>query len=67
MVHPNQSTRSTANLKVPVGTPAWITVEMIEDTLRTWQPYYDQPLTVTDALEILIHVGRLNDLLETSK
>lgn len=45
------------------GAPAWITPELLADTLRTWQPYYDHPLTETEALEILLTVRQLADLL----
>lgn len=44
--------------------PAWITEELIADTISTWQPYYDEPLTEQDAIEVLVNVGRLFDLLE---
>ena len=43
--------------------PDWITPELIEKTLRTWQPYYDEPLIPEDALEIISSVGRLFDVL----
>ena len=55
----------TANRQTSVleGAPAWITPEMLADTLVTWQPYYDEQLTETEALEILLAVGQLVDLL----
>ena len=56
--------REPARLVVPAGTPAWITPELLEQTIATWQPYYQQPLTVEGALEILIDVGRLFTVLE---
>lgn len=36
---------------------------LIQSTLRVWQPYYDFPLTSTDALEILRNVRRMGELL----
>ena len=51
---------------VPQGAPPWITAQLIEATLRSWQPHYDRRLTSTDAIEILLDVGRLLDLLEES-
>ena len=48
----------------PPGRPSWITPELIEDTLKTWQPYYGKYLTTDDALEILLTVGHLLDTLE---
>ncbi len=49
---------------IPAGAPEWITAELIVDTISTWQPYYDGQLTSQDALEILLGVGRLMDILE---
>ena len=46
------------------GLPAWISSELIEDTIRVWQPYYEQPLTVDDAIQILLCVDRLVDVLQ---
>ena len=48
------------------GLPAWISSELIEDTIRVWQPYYDQPLTVDDAIQILLCVDRVVDVLQGS-
>ena len=44
---------------VPVGLPAWITADLIAETLRVWQPYYSEPLTPEDAIGILLNVGGL--------
>ena len=44
---------------VPAGLPAWITADLIAETLRVWQPYYAQPLTPEDAIGILLNVGNL--------
>ena len=48
---------------VPPGAPKWITGNEIEDTLRVWQRYYRQLLTADDALEILINVHNLFDVM----
>lgn len=40
-----------------------ISAELIEQTLRTWQPYYQTALTPEDALYIIMSVGRLFDVL----
>ena len=52
----------------PEGTrlhaPDWITDNLIADTIRSWQPHYDFDLTKQDAIEMLVNVGRLFDLLE---
>ena len=44
--------------------PSWITDDLIADTISTWQPYYNTPLTEQDAIEMLVNVGRLFDMLE---
>lgn len=46
-------------IELPPGTPAWISEEMVEHTLRVWQPRYRTPLTVEDAVSILVSTGRL--------
>ncbi len=47
---------------LPSGVPDWITPELVQDTLDTWQAYYRQALTESDAVEILRAVGRFLDL-----
>ena len=44
---------------VPPGVPAWVTPELIAETLRVWQPYYAAPLTPDDAVGIILTVGQL--------
>jgi hypothetical protein len=48
---------------VPPGTPAWITPKLLRSTIDTWQPFYKEPLTLDDAVIILISVGRLFEVL----
>jgi hypothetical protein len=48
---------------VPAGTPNWITDELIEVTIRTWQPYYEAPLSTDDAIEIIRNAALLFDAL----
>lgn len=48
---------------VPAGAPDWITPELIEATLRTWQPYYQAVLTPEDAVTMILDVGRLFEVL----
>lgn len=45
------------------GAPAWVTEQLIANTLRVWQPFYTESLTAEDALEILLGVGQLFDVL----
>jgi hypothetical protein len=47
----------------PPGAPAWITDELIELTLRTFQPRYDAKLTPEDAMEMLVTFSRVADVL----
>jgi hypothetical protein len=44
---------------VPPGAPGWVTRELIELTIRVWQPYYQVLLTAEDALAMIQSVGRL--------
>lgn len=44
---------------LPPGTPAWITPELVQLTLTTWQPFYEARLSVADAVRILVGTGRL--------
>lgn len=43
--------------------PAWIDQELICYTIRVWQPYYIDTLTVDIALEMLTNTGCLFDAL----
>lgn len=67
MVKPGDSTErqraEPATVRVPAGAPTWITPELIAQTLRVWQRYYEKPLTPEDALEIITSAGRLMDAL----
>jgi len=51
----------THNIPPSPGTPAWATPELLQNTIETWQPYYNERLTVADALDILLAVSRLVD------
>ena len=52
---------------VPPGAPAWISAELIEETLRVWQPYYTGPLTTEDAIDIMQAAGQLVEVLSCKK
>ena len=43
--------------------PKWITPERISETIRVWQPYCKERLTEDDAVEMLVNVGRLGEVL----
>ena len=55
----DDSDAAAAARAVPAGLPAWITADLIAETLRVWQPYYAQPLTPEEAIGILLNVGNL--------
>lgn len=44
---------------VPAGVPSWITAELIQLTLKVFQTRYATPLTLDDAVAMLLNVGRL--------
>lgn len=44
---------------LPAGTPAWITLPLVRRTIEVWQPHYETPLTLDEAVRILSRVGRL--------
>ena len=50
----------------PPGVPVWIDQALVEQTIAAWQPYYREPLTEADAVEMLISVGNLVSLLGRS-
>jgi hypothetical protein len=50
---------ATRTIAATTDTPAWITQELIADTIRIGQPYYTQPLTESDAVAMLRSVGNL--------
>lgn len=47
----------------PPGAPAWMTNELLTETLAVWQPFYAQTLTEQDAVELLRSASRLLDAL----
>ena len=57
--------REDASCIIPAGIPNWITPELIEATIRTWQPYYRTPLSMEDAIEMIRNAGLLFDVLAT--
>ena len=50
---------------VPAGTPDWITLELIEATIRVWQPYYAELLSPEEAVTMIQSVGRLYQALSS--
>ncbi len=50
---------------IPAGTPDWITAELIEKTIRVWQPYYQAVITPEEAVTMIQNVGRLYEALSS--
>ncbi len=54
-----ESLEGAAASIVPAGAPDWITQELIEATIRVWQPYYAEILSPEEAVTMIRNVGRL--------
>ena len=50
---------------LPAGTPDWIMAELIEQTIRVWQPHYEAVLTPEEAVTMIQTVGRLYQALSS--
>ncbi|HEY2787358.1 MAG TPA: hypothetical protein VGJ05_20550 [Fimbriiglobus sp.] len=50
---------------VPAGAPDWITAELIELTIRVWQPHYEAVLSPEEAVTMILNVGRLYQALSS--
>jgi hypothetical protein len=53
-----------AQAALPAGAPSWVTPELLELTIKTWQPYYAETLTAQDALAMVMGVSCLFELLK---
>lgn len=51
--------RAASNVALPPGTPTWITPDLLNLTLKVWQPFYTHDLSADDAVTILQSVGQL--------
>jgi hypothetical protein len=61
--HVRQAMVAEVSRAVPPGSPSWVTSDLIAETIRVWQPYYRVPLTSQDAVEMIMSVGQLFDVL----
>lgn len=59
----NRPPKPSCRFRIPAGAPPWVTEQHIADTIWVWQPYSEAPLTEDDALEILVNVRSLMDLI----
>lgn len=60
----NSSESARHEVHVPPGAPSWITADLIAKTLKVWQPYYSQELIPEDALDMILNVGRIVQVLQ---
>ncbi len=52
---------------LPAATPPWITPELVEHTLRVWQPRCTEPLSIDEAIAMILRIGRLSDVLGSAR
>jgi hypothetical protein len=64
---PDCQIREDAKSIVPAGAPDWITPELVEATIRVWQPYYAEVLSPEEAVTMIVSVGRLFDALSPGR
>ena len=62
---PDCGNREDAKSIVPTGSPDWITADLIEQTIRVWQPYYEAVLSSEDAVQLILSAGRLYQALSS--
>ena len=60
----HSSPRPPVASRIPPGSPDWVTSELIERTINLFQPKYDRELTADDALQMMMNVGHLFDMVE---
>lgn len=63
MSHPTTQAATEAPTERPVtlpaGTPEWVTVDLVRLTLKVWQKHYREPLSIQDAVTIVLNAGQL--------
>ncbi len=64
---PGSSSAVSVRFVVPAGSPSWVTEELVEQTLKTWQPYYSHQLIESDALEMIMGVDQLFGVVSRDK
>jgi hypothetical protein len=57
--------KDAATSILPAGTPDWITPQLIDETIRVWQPYYAEILSPEEAITMIRNVGRLYQALSS--
>lgn len=64
VAHSEGETRPATILELPPGTPKWITPELVELTIRVWQPGYAETISIAEAIGMIQIAGRLFDALK---
>lgn len=59
-----QSAQGKALPTMPPGTPEWVTPGLVRLTQKVWEPRYGKPLSVEEAITIVLNAGRLFELLK---
>ena len=66
-IHPDPQPNARGRAEtLPPGTPAWITMELVRETIEVWSPFYKSRISLDDAVTILRGVGQLFDCLTRS-
>ena len=60
----NASQLTNKSGELPPGSPTWISRDLLDLTIQTWQKYSKSLLTDEDALEILLNTSALLNALE---
>jgi hypothetical protein len=45
--------------------PRWITDELLTKTIRVWQPRYGKSISTDEAMQIILAVSRLGEVLKS--
>ena len=53
--------RNVGSADALFGAPRWLSADLLEQTVRAWQPLTDEQLTPADAVSILVNVAELFD------
>ena len=67
MSSPQHVPQNGSTARVPIGAPSWVTAELIEQTLKVWQPFYADQLIPEDALEMIMGVDQLFGVMSRDK
>ncbi len=63
MLHPHAPIPTSVDMcpppALPPGTPSWVTPALVAHTLRVWQPRYTVPLSVDDAIAMILSASHL--------